>query len=72
MDPRECGGLVTRAAGDAKAHFYDFYGALQQRGMVRCENFMLSNLDNSLPGNAKSENAFITLMAPFRVQRVQL
>ena len=71
-DQSECGMLVTRAAGDAKAHFYDFYGALQQRGMVRCENFMLSNLDNSLPGNAKSENALITLMAPFRVQRVRL
>ena len=69
-DQSECGMLVTRAAGDAKAHFYGFYGALQQRGMVRCENFMLfpvSNLDNFPTRNAKSENVLIAPIAPFCV-----
>ena len=74
-DECECGRLVTRAAGDAKAHFYGFYGALQQRGMVRCENFMLfpvSNLDNFPARNAKSENVLIAPIAPFGVHPLRL
>ena len=39
-DQSECGMLVTRAAGDAKAHFYGFYGRAAVEGEP-CENFML-------------------------------